>query len=314
MTTLTVAQINEIIATLKNLKGADCHLDEEVIQSLCRQARESFTRQPMLVELDAPVTICGDIHGQYTDLMRIFEACGWPPRTNYLFLGDYVDRGKQSLETICLLMAYKVRYPENFFLLRGNHECASINRVYGFFDEVKRRYNIKLWRTFTDCFNFMPVAAIVGERIFCCHGGLSPSLHRMDQIRELSRPSEVPSNGVMCDLLWADVNRATKGWGYNSRGVSFTFDDSIVKQFIRRHNLDLIVRAHEVVEDGYEFFADRHLITIFSAPNYCGQMDNAGGVMKVTRDLTCSFYILKPYTNDNKIVCDGDVPVNNGIV
>ncbi|XP_068145123.1 serine/threonine-protein phosphatase PP-Y [Drosophila tropicalis] len=298
MAALSVAQINEIIATLKNLNGANCQLDEEVIQRLCLQARESFTRQSMLVELDAPVTICGDIHGQYTDLMRIFKACGWPPHTNYLFLGDYVDRGKQSLETICLLMAYKVRYPENFFLLRGNHECASINRIYGFFDEIKRRYNIKLWRNFTDCFNVMPVAAIVGERIFCCHGGLSPNLHQMDQIRQLRRPSEVPSTGVMCDLLWADVNRSTKGWGYNSRGVSYTFDDLIVKQFIRRHDLDLVVRAHEVVEDGYEFFADRHLITIFSAPNYCGEMDNAGGVMKVSSDLTCSFYILKPFKKD----------------
>ncbi|KAH8087600.1 phosphoprotein phosphatase [Aureococcus anophagefferens] len=110
---------------------------------------------------------------------------------NYLFLGDYVDRGKQSLETICLLLAFKIKYPENFFILRGNHECASINRIYGFYDECKRRYNIKMWKTFTDCFNCLPVAAIVDEKIFCCHGGLSPELQQIDQIKKIIRPTDI---------------------------------------------------------------------------------------------------------------------------
>lgn len=170
----------------------------------------------------------GDIHGQYTDLLRLFEYGGFPPCANYLFLGDYVDRGKQSLETICLLLAYKIKYPENFFLLRGNHECASINRIYGiqnstnlifnslyaslsfhlgFYDECKRRYNIKLWKTFTDCFNCLPIAAIIDEKIFCCHGGLSPDLQNMDQIRRIMRPTDVPDTGLLCDLLWSDPDK-----------------------------------------------------------------------------------------------------------
>jgi len=151
-------------------------------------------------------------------LLRLFEYGGFPPEANYLFLGDYVDRGKQSLETICLLLAYKIKYPENFFLLRGNHECASINRIYGFYDECKvvynvvnyfkyfyynifiinigkRRYNIKLWKTFTDCFNCLPIAAIIDEKIFCCHGGLSPDLQGMEQIRRIMRPTDVPDTG-----------------------------------------------------------------------------------------------------------------------
>lgn len=123
----------------------------------------------------------------------MFEYGGFPPEANYLFLGDYVDRGKQSLETICLLLAYKIKYPENFFVLRGNHECASINRIYGFYDECKRRYNIKLWKTFTDCFNCLPIAAIIDEKIFTMHGGLSPDLNSMEQIRRVMRPTDVCS-------------------------------------------------------------------------------------------------------------------------
>jgi len=218
----------------------------------------------MLLELLAPIKICGarishvpahhrlrcpvmrhtvpgDIHGQYSDLLRLFELGGFPPDENYLFLGDYVDRGRQSLETICLLLAYKIKYPENFFLLRGNHECSSVNRIYGFFDECpflflsspspvpplfyfsflppfflflcdvctprlfsffslfvgKRRHNIKLWRTFTDCFNCMPVAAIIEEKIFAMHGGLSPHLQSMNQIQSLARPTDVPEHGTL---------------------------------------------------------------------------------------------------------------------
>ncbi len=142
--------------------------------------------------------ICGDIHGQYYDLLRLFEYGGFPPEANYLFLGDYVDRGKQSLETICLLLAYKIKYPENFFILRGNHECASINRIYGFYDECKRRYNIKLWKTFTDCFNCLPIAAIIDEKIFTMHGGLSPDLNSMEQIRRVMRPTDVSLRPWMC--------------------------------------------------------------------------------------------------------------------
>jgi hypothetical protein len=154
----------------------------------------------------------GDLHGQYFDLLRLFEYGGFPPESNYLFLGDYVDRGKQSLECICLLLAYKIKYPENFFLLRGNHECASINRIYGFYDECKRRYSIKLWKTFTDCFNCLPVSAIVDEKILCMHGGLSPDLQRLEQISRIMRPTDVPDSGLLCDLLWSDPDKDVSGW------------------------------------------------------------------------------------------------------
>jgi serine/threonine-protein phosphatase PP1 catalytic subunit len=216
------ADLDSIIDRLLEVRGSrpgkQVQLLEAEIRYLCNKAREIFISQPILLELEAPIKvcnlnllatayevdsvcrcllltllpqICGDIHGQYYDLLRLFEYGGFPPEANYLFLGDYVDRGKQSLETICLLLAYKIKYPENFFILRGNHECASINRIYGFYDECKRRYNIKLWKTFTDCFNCLPIAAIIDEKIFTMHGGLSPDLNSMEQIRRVMRPTDV---------------------------------------------------------------------------------------------------------------------------
>ncbi|KAG5180859.1 hypothetical protein JKP88DRAFT_187164 [Tribonema minus] len=297
--------VDDIIDKLQSVRsarpGRQVQLLESEIKMLCMRARDIFMSQPILLELEAPIKICGDIHGQYYDLLRLFEYGGFPPDSNYLFLGDYVDRGKQSLETICLLLAHKIKYPENFFILRGNHECASINRIYGFYDECKRRYNIKLWKTFTDCFNCLPVAAIVEEKIFCMHGGLSPELNEMEQIKRVLRPTDVPDTGLLCDLLWSDPDRDTIGWGENDRGVSFTFGEDIVVQFLRRHDLDLICRAHQVVEDGYEFFAKRQLVTLFSAPNYCGEFDNAGAMMSVDETLMCSFQILKPADKKQRI-------------
>ncbi|KAJ5846797.1 hypothetical protein N7534_010466 [Penicillium rubens] len=264
------------------------------ITAICTAARELFLSQPALLELSAPVKIVGDVHGQYTDLIRLFEMCGFPPASNYLFLGDYVDRGKQSLETILLLMCYKLKYPENFFLLRGNHECANVTRVYGFYDECKRRCNIKVWKTFIDTFNCLPIAAIVAGKIFCVHGGLSPSLSHMDDIRGIARPTDVPDYGLLNDLLWSDPADMEEDWEPNERGVSYCFGKKVIMDFLQRHDFDLVCRAHMVVEDGYEFYQDRILVTVFSAPNYCGEFDNWGAIMSVSGELLCSFELLKP--------------------
>jgi serine/threonine-protein phosphatase PP1 catalytic subunit len=237
------------------------------ITAICTAVREVLLSQPALLELNAPVKIVGDIHGQYNDLIRLFEMCGFPPTSNFLFLGDYVDRGKQSLETILLLFCYKLKYPENFFILRGNHECANVTRVYGFYDECKRRCNIKVWKTFIDTFNCLPIAAIVADKIFCVHGGLSPSLTHMDDIRQIARPTDVPDYGLLNDLLWSDPADMDQDWESNERGVSYCFGKKVIIDFLARHDFDLVCRAHMVVEDGYEFFNDRLLVTVFSAPN-----------------------------------------------
>ncbi|KAH8394897.1 hypothetical protein KR222_009428 [Zaprionus bogoriensis] len=290
--------LNDLISKLKgfraNSKQQRVALMEPDITLLCQMAREVFLEDPMLLEVEAPLRIVGDIHGQFHDLMRIMTHVGFPPNISYLFLGDYVDRGKNSVETLVLLLALKVKYPKNIFLLRGNHESQSVNRVYGFFDECKRRYTIKLWKTFVDCYNCMPVAATVSKRIFCCHGGLSQWLKDLKDINALPRPTEVPDTGLLCDLLWSDPDRNNFGYTPSDRGVSFLFGRDVLAKFLQKYDFDLICRAHQVVEDGYEFFAKRQLVTIFSAPNYCGLYDNAGASMAIDKNLVITFDVLRP--------------------
>ena len=269
------------------------NLSENEIKFLISKSKEIFMNQPTFLELESPISVCGDTHGQYPDLLKLFEAGGFPPEANYLFLGDYVDRGKYSLETICLLLAYKIKFEENFFLLRGNHECASINRIYGFYDECKKRYNLKIWKAFIDVFNCLPIAASIDDKILLMHGGLSPELKNVEQLKKIMRPTDVPEEGLLCDLLWSDPDMNCDGWGPNDRGVSVVFNQNVLKKFLEKNDLDLICRAHQVVEEGYEFFGDRELVTVFSAPNYCGEFDNAGAMMVIDENLMCSFKVIK---------------------
>ena len=274
-------------------------LAEADIKFLITKTKKILLSQPIFLELESPITVCGDIHGQYPDLLKLFELGGFPPEKNYIFMGDYVDRGKQSIECICLLLCYKIKFDENFFILRGNHECGSINRIYGFFDECKRRYNVKLWKSFVDLFNCLPIAASIDDKIFIVHGGLSPELKTVEQLQKIMRPTDVPEEGLLCDILWSDPDENASGWGANDRGVSVTFNEKVLKNFLEKNELDLLCRAHQVVEDGYEFFGNRSLVTVFSAPNYCGEFDNSGAIMEVDEELMCSFKVMKGEPNAN---------------
>ncbi|XP_063220678.1 uncharacterized protein LOC134530059 [Bacillus rossius redtenbacheri] len=276
------------------------HLPEQDILDLCTMARNTFLSEPVLLDLKPPLNICGDIHGQYSDLVRLFQLGKHPPASSYLFLGDYVDRGPQSIEVICLLFAYKVRYPSIFYLLRGNHESSSVSMIYGFYEECKSRYTVNMWQTFMDSFNCMPVAAVVGDKIFCCHGGISPDLRSLDDVRAIERPTDVPEIGLLCDLLWSDPDHNVLYWGKNTeRAISVTYGSRAVKEFLANTNLELICRAHQMVNAGYEFFIDREVITVFSAPNYIGH-GNDGAIMCVDRNMVCSLLILKPWAQERK--------------
>lgn len=294
--------VDEILAKLLAAKGSktqkQVNLLENEIKWLAIKSKDIVMDQPIYLELESPLNVCGDIHGQFYDLLKLFEVGGIPPDANYLFLGDYVDRGKFSLESICILLCYKIKFPENFFLLRGNHECASINKIYGFYDDCKRRYSVKLWKIFTDFFNCLPISACIDDKILCMHGGLSPELFSLEQLKKIARPTDIPDQGLLCDLMWSDPDKEVKGWGPNDRGISVTFSQSVIEKFLASQDLELICRAHQVVQDGYEFFGKKNLITLFSAPNYCSEFDNSGGIMIIDENLMCSFKMIKSVEED----------------
>uniref|UniRef100_A0AC34F1Q9 Serine/threonine-protein phosphatase n=1 Tax=Panagrolaimus sp. ES5 TaxID=591445 RepID=A0AC34F1Q9_9BILA len=266
---------------------------EEEIHELCYRARETFWMQPALIEVKAPVKVCGDIHGQFEDLLAIFNLNEFPPRHRYLFLGDYVDRGPYSIEVITLLFAYKVLYPEEIVLLRGNHESRPVNMQYGFYMECKKRYSLTLYESFQYAFYCMPFCARINQRILCMHGGISEDLTDFKQLERIERPCDIPDLGILADLTWADPDPQVKGFEESPRGAARIFGPDALKEFCNTLGLELIIRAHQVVEDGYEFFADKMLVTIFSAPNYCGQFENSGCVLNISRDLVCSFNIFR---------------------
>ncbi|CAG8001557.1 unnamed protein product [Penicillium salamii] len=258
--------------------------------------REKFCRKsPMCSQwYKCPVTVCGDIHGQFHDLMELFRIGGPNPDTNYLFMGDYVDRGYYSVETVTLLVSLKIRYPQRITILRGNHESRQITQVYGFYDECLRKYgNANVWKYFTDLFDYLPLTALIENQIFCLHGGLSPSIDTLDNIRSLDRIQEVPHEGPMCDLLWSDPDDRC-GWGISPRGAGYTFGQDISEAFNHNNGLTLVARAHQLVMEGYNWSQDRNVVTIFSAPNYCYRCGNQAAIMEIDEHLKYTFLQFDP--------------------
>ncbi|PIA60001.1 hypothetical protein AQUCO_00400705v1 [Aquilegia coerulea] len=240
--------IDEQISQLMQCKP----LSEQEVRTLCEKAKEILMDESNVQPVKSPVTICGDIHGQFHDLAELFRIGGKCPDTNYLFMGDYVDRGYYSVETVTLLVALKVRYPQRITILRGNHESRQITQVYGFYDECLRKYgNANVWKIFTDLFDYFPLTAL-----------------------------EVPHEGPMCDLLWSDPDDRC-GWGISPRGAGYTFGQDISEQFNHTNNLKLIARAHQLVMEGFNWGHEQKVVTIFSAPNYCYRCGNMASILEV---------------------------------
>ena len=267
-------------------------LPEGEIRILCDLVEEIFMQEPVLLELEPPLVVGGTLASSVGQLNQIIERCGEPGEVQYLFLGNYVSRGRmpiQGVDLLTLLYCFKCRHPCSVFLLRGKQECASISRVYGFYDECKRRYHVHLWKRIIQTMNCMPICALIRSRIFCVSSGLSPELLTLDQLGKINRPTEVPDTGLLCDLLWADPETGVRGWAEMDKGVSYVFGEDIVHGFLERNSLDLICRTSQVVEDGYEYFADRKLVTLFSCANYVGEFDNTAAVMLVDAEMQHTF-------------------------
>ena len=258
-------------------------------------ARESIIRDPTLIKINSPVNICGDLHGMYIDLLKALKFGGMPPETTWLFLGDYVDRGPQSVEIVLLLFALKARYPDNVFLLRGNHETDDLNCVYGFKEECEKKFiNKKMWDDICEVFTWFPLAAVVQDAFFCVHGGISPDLGKVSQIARIKRPVTIPKTGLICDLLWSDPDINVSFFEESDRGNTLCWGVTAARQFLDRNKFKMIIRGHQVAKDGYyfPFSPDENVVTVFTASSNSPTNIVKACFMSIKSDSTYNFVML----------------------
>ncbi|KAI9841797.1 MAG: hypothetical protein M1837_000391 [Sclerophora amabilis] len=369
------------------------YLPEADMKRLCEIVKEC------LMEVRTPVTVCGDIHGQFYDLLELFRVAGGMPNSthvapptvptktitsddfeppteitnprlkkkirsesssggggspgedsdeeeeelrgrsrsmdktfsgraqtasnrgddsgfgldegaqggqNYVFLGDFVDRGYFSLETFTLLMCLKAKYPDRVTLVRGNHESRQITQVYGFYEECQTKYgNASVWKSCCQVFDFLALAAIVDGKVLCVHGGLSPEIRTLDQIRVVARAQEIPHEGAFCDLVWSDPEDVDT-WAVSPRGAGWLFGDKVSSEFNHVNGLQLIARAHQLVNEGFKYhFKNKDVVTVWSAPNYCYRCGNVASIMNLREDLNPKFTIFSAVPDDQRAVPSG---------
>ncbi|KAK9458089.1 Metallo-dependent phosphatase-like protein [Dipodascopsis uninucleata] len=268
-------------------------LTEEQALYIIRKGTEILKEEPTLLELDAPLIVCGDIHGQYYDLMKLFEIGGDPAETRYLFLGDYVDRGFFSTECVLYLWTLKIWYPNSLWLLRGNHECRHLTNYFTFHSECLHKYSEDFYEACLESFCALPLGAVMNKQFLCIHGGLSPSLQTLDDIRAINRFREPPTHGIMCDILWADpsedfgTENSQEHFVHNrTRSCSYCFSYQATCSFLEKNGLLSVIRAHEAQDAGYRMYRRTRttgfpsLMTIFSAPNYTDTYNNKAAVLK----------------------------------
>jgi serine/threonine-protein phosphatase 6 catalytic subunit len=278
-------RIMDLDQWLEKVKGGN-HLLEDELKQLCEYVKEILVEESNVQPVNSPVTVCGDIHGQFHDLMKLFQTGGHVPSTSYIFMGDFVDRGYNSLEVFTILLLLKARYPGHMTLLRGNHESRQITQVYGFYDECQRKYgNSNAWRYCTDVFDYLTLSAIIDGRVLCVHGGLSPDIRTVDQIRVIERQCEIPHEGPFCDLMWSDPEDI-ETWAVSPRGAGWLFGARVTSEFNHINRLELVCRAHQLVQEGLKYmFPDKGLVTVWSAPNYCYRCGNVASILSFNENM-----------------------------
>jgi diadenosine tetraphosphatase ApaH/serine/threonine PP2A family protein phosphatase len=311
--------VDECITTLQQ---GEC-VSEKSLRQLCQYVSELLMEESNVQPVLSPVTVVGDLHGQFFDLLNLLNVGGWPPSTSYVFLGDFVDRGHNSVETLSLLLCLKLKYPGHITLLRGNHEvrtCAllvyvyvyihllyfgfifisfififlfhffsfqkkksrQITQVYGFYDECLRKYgNASVWRHCVQCFDCFGLAALIDEQVLCVHGGLSPDVRTLDQVRAIDRNQEIPHEGAFCDLVWSDPEDIAGAWQLSPRGAGYLFGKRVTDEFHQVNDLQFLARAHQLVMEGRKYHFDKRLVTVWSAPNYCYRCGNVAAILEI---------------------------------
>ncbi|KAI6661538.1 Serine/threonine-protein phosphatase 2B catalytic subunit alpha isoform isoform X3 [Oopsacas minuta] len=280
---------------LKEHLKQEGRIEEDAALRIIREGKELLRKEDNLLKIECsrPVTVCGDVHGQFFDLLKLFEVGGSIESTTYLFLGDYVDRGYFSIECVLYLWSLKASYPTTLFMLRGNHECRHLTEYFTFKQECCIKYSENLYDECMDAFDCLPLAAIMNNQFLCVHGGLSPEITSLEDIVKIDRFQEIPPSGVMCDLLWSDPlekygseeSSGTEFFSHNTvRGCSYFYSFQAVCEFLSKNQLLSIIRAHEAQDAGYKMYEKckgfPSLITIFSAPNYLDVFNNKAAVLK----------------------------------
>jgi serine/threonine-protein phosphatase 2B catalytic subunit len=272
-------------------------LTKETLLEIVGRVTEVYRSEPTLIKCRDPITVVGDIHGQYYDFVKLLDVGGDPTttQTQYIFLGDYVDRGSYSVEVLALIFCLKICYPKKIWMLRGNHECRQMTSFFNFRDECECKYDLTVYNAFMDAFDALPLACVINGKFLAIHGGLSPELVSLKQIDRLDRFHEPPREGLLCDVLWADPMEEREGETTKHselfirnevRGCSWFFTYEAATSFLYKNSLLSVIRAHEAQIEGYKMHRTNNatgfptVITIFSAPNYCDVYNNKGAILK----------------------------------
>ncbi|GMT31348.1 hypothetical protein PFISCL1PPCAC_22645 [Pristionchus fissidentatus] len=295
--------VDRIIRRIKVHKTCEGFTDAQLYYVL-DEAHRVLEPLPAMIDIEPPVIIFGDVHGQLNDLLRFADIVGEPPGAQWLLLGDYIDRCKKGLEVIMLLLCLKIKHPTRVHMLRGNHECQKTNRIYGFYAEMKMKRCVPMWLRFNKLFNELPLCAAVSRRQLCMHGGISQSIQTWQSLLDLKKPHSIAEcdEGIALDLLWADPTNESCDFKFNqNRCTSVVFGDQALKDICRKLGISMVVRAHEAVAEGHSMQPSNRLCTLFSAPNYCGNDGNSASVMHVSPAFKLSFTTLKPRLNESAV-------------